>query len=279
MGIEQGEDYPWEVVCVGDCGIDRYLPLNEDRPGGITYNFASHARRDFPSDATIHILTAVGTDDHGVRVSEALSRSECTVHARTMPGPTSLQEINLQEDGERIFTHYDQGVLDGYRLDEPEQAIVQQADLLVVPMFEQIREFFVSVMNIGCEGLIAVDFADISDYPAIDRVTPFVDRLDIAFFGLEPTQNTLIQELMSLAIERDKIFVVTMGRGGSVVATRSQRVFQPAVPVETVIDTTGAGDRFAAAFLAEYVKSRHLTHALRKAAHAAAVTVSRLGAT
>lgn len=279
MGVEERPLASLNVVCVGDCGVDRYLPVSRERPGGITYNFAHHARRRFRSGAQVHIVTALGDDSQAAMVADALDSSDCIVHARQMPGPTSSQEIELEDSGERIFTRYDQGVLGEHELNNAERELIQQADLLVTPMFEQIRAFFSSVIEIGCRGLTAVDFADIADYPSVERVTPFIDKLDIAFFGLRSTQDSLIQDLMRLAKEKDKLFVITLGPKGSLAVTRSRRAFQPAIHVEQVVDTTGAGDCFAAAFLGEYVQTQHLTHALRKGAHDAAVTISRIGAT
>ncbi len=47
------------VTAVGDCGVDRYLSLGRDRPGGITLNFAANARRLFPAGDTVGVVTAL----------------------------------------------------------------------------------------------------------------------------------------------------------------------------------------------------------------------------
>ena len=47
------------VVGVGDCGVDRYLNLGLDRPGGITLNFAVNARRVFPATDPVGVVTAL----------------------------------------------------------------------------------------------------------------------------------------------------------------------------------------------------------------------------
>jgi len=46
-----------------------------------------------------------------------------------------------------------------------------------------------------------------------------------------------------------EIAVITRGAEGSSIVTNGERVDVPGVPVEKVVDTTGAGDTFAAGFL------------------------------
>lgn len=71
--------------------------------------------------------------------------------------------------------------------------------------------------------------------------------------------------------------VLTLGAEGSCFADRQGTVCQPAVPAE-VVDTTAAGDTFLGYFLSSYARTADPKEALRLAARAAAVTVSRPGA-
>lgn len=267
------------VVCIGDCGVDRYGALGKDLPGGITYNVAQHARRLFPSSATVRIVTAIGTDEESNLIRKALDASLCEVQLNSVEGRTSLQEVDLQSSGEKLFVRYDQGVLGGYRLSDEDKELVAQSDLLITPMYEQILLFFESVMATSSSGLRAVDFADISNYPIIERVQVFIEQFDIGFFGLAKHDTKLINGLAEIARAQDKLFVITLGEHGSLAFSRTVRAFQPANPVAKVVDTTGAGDSFAAGFLSEYVYSRHIVKALRKGARVAAETIGHLGAT
>jgi fructoselysine 6-kinase len=266
------------VVLAGDCGVDRYVGLGVDRAGGITLNVAAHARRLFPRGDSIAVLTALGTDSESAVVREALSRLGVECFLRELPGRTSLQIIDIEPSGEKIFVSYHQGVLGDYRVGEEERSLIAESDLLVAPHYRQIDGFFSSLMDSPSRGLRAVDFADIAEEPVTTNVERFLDRLDVAFFGLRASDHDFIAELETIARARGKLFVVTLGPDGSMALGRTERHFCPAVPVTRVVDTTGAGDTFAAAFLAEYVRSENVSRSLARGAAEAAETVQRVGA-
>ena len=72
--------------------------------------------------------------------------------------------------------------------------------------------------------------------------------------------------------------VVTRSEHGAVAVSRGQRADVAAEPVEKVVDTTGAGDLFAAGFLFGHVRGRPLADCLRLGAIAAAEIISHYGA-
>lgn len=74
------------------------------------------------------------------------------------------------------------------------------------------------------------------------------------------------------------VLVVTRSEQGAVAVANGVRAAVPAEPVVRVVDTTGAGDLFAAGFLYGHVRGESLERSLRIGAIAAAEVISHYGA-
>ena len=75
-----------------------------------------------------------------------------------------------------------------------------------------------------------------------------------------------------------EIAVLTRSEKGAEVITAKDRVKVPAAPVAKVVDTTGAGDLFAAGFLFGYTHGKDMTTCAKLGALAAAEIISHFGA-
>jgi sugar/nucleoside kinase (ribokinase family) len=92
------------------------------------------------------------------------------------------------------------------------------------------------------------------------------------------TGRTDLSEAMSDLAPKVKTLVATRGAAGASGWSGGERVDIPAAAVERVVDTTGAGDLFAAGFLAACCRSYPLEQCLRTGALAAAEIISHFGA-
>ncbi len=266
-----------KVVCVGDCGIDHYQPSGERRFGGITANVARHARKQFPLDDEIHIVSCVGDDDGADLVLSSLATTDIDCHIRQMPGATPVQFIEIGENGEKNFIRYDEGVLRDFSFGPDELEIITDCALLIAPVYLQIVDLYDDLMAIQTKGLVAIDFADFLQHPDFELLERHIDRINIGFFGLSATDEDTIAAVRELAVKHDKLFVVTLGAEGSRAFIGRKCFDCPAVPLREVVDTTGAGDAYAAAFLSRYCHGDDIAESMHHGAEVAAKVVSKLG--
>jgi sugar/nucleoside kinase (ribokinase family) len=107
-------------------------------------------------------------------------------------------------------------------------------------------------------------------------------RVDILFANEDEIVSLTgvagFDEAVEAASARVPLLVVTRSERGAIAVEGGKRVDVPAEPVEKVVDTTGAGDLFAAGFLAGLTQARPLDQCLRIGAIAAAEVISHYGA-
>jgi sugar/nucleoside kinase (ribokinase family) len=116
----------------------------------------------------------------------------------------------------------------------------------------------------------------------LEELTVLSEQVDIIFANEEEARRLAgtsdLDEALSTLGARCQTVAVTLGAAGSVVAQGGDRVRVPAAPVASVVDTTGAGDSFAAGFLYGLVNDMAPERCARLGALAAAEIVSHLGA-
>jgi sugar/nucleoside kinase (ribokinase family) len=76
----------------------------------------------------------------------------------------------------------------------------------------------------------------------------------------------------------DALFVITRSGKGSVIVRGKERIVQPAYPVAKVVDATGAGDAYTAAFLYAYTHKRSLKDCADLGSRAATAVIQQVGA-
>jgi fructoselysine 6-kinase len=266
------------IACVGDCGVDHYLPSGDVFFGGITANFARNAKQAFPAEDTVQIVSAVGDDEGAEFVISSLANSGIDCHISRLPGRTPVQYIDIQPDGERKFVRYEEGVLRDFHFGEADQQIIAHSDLMVAPVYLQIVGLFEELMSIPTKGQTAIDFADFLAQPDFDLLERHIENIDIGFFGLSSDDSTTIAHVENLAREHNKLFVVTLGAAGSRAFHGDARIDCAALPVPEVVDTTGAGDAFAAGFLSRYCHGQGIQDSLAAGAELASIVVQHQGA-
>jgi fructoselysine 6-kinase len=88
----------------------------------------------------------------------------------------------------------------------------------------------------------------------------------------------MVEELRLTANEADALIVLTLGAQGSMATAKDKVYRQNVLPIDKVIDTTGCGDAFQAAFSGEYFRTRNIEGALLGGARAGREVAGRYGA-
>lgn len=107
------------------------------------------------------------------------------------------------------------------------------------------------------------------------------NHVDILFANEEEIKSLFMQESFddakSAISKHVEVAVLTRGPQGAVIVSGDEEIHIDAAPVENVIDTTGAGDQFAAGFLYGYTHGYSLDESGRMGALAAAEVISHYG--
>ena len=112
--------------------------------------------------------------------------------------------------------------------------------------------------------------------------TLVADHVDV-LFGNEDEIKTLcgvddIEDALAHLNGECELIVTTRGEQGSTVLAGPMRFDVPAEPIERLVDTTGAGDLYAAGFLHGFTQGRHPAECARMGGIAAAEILSTFGA-
>ena len=123
-------------------------------------------------------------------------------------------------------------------------------------VIERHRDDFVQLID---QGLIDILFSNENEIQSLAQIDNF-DEAVAAFSGRVP------------------VLVSTRSEKGAIAVVDGVRYEVAAAPVSQIIDTTGAGDLFAAGFLAGHVEELDVHHCLELGAAAAAEVISHWGA-
>jgi sugar/nucleoside kinase (ribokinase family) len=96
--------------------------------------------------------------------------------------------------------------------------------------------------------------------------------------ALQLTGRTDLESALAELKSKVPTLVITRGAEGAIAIEREERISIPAAPVNEVVDTTGAGDLFAAGFLTARCKGASLERCLWTGAIAAAEVIQHYGA-
>ncbi|MCB0966877.1 MAG: carbohydrate kinase family protein [Ilumatobacter sp.] len=242
---------------VDDIVVDLDQPINQaadtharifHRRGGSAANVAARFARTAPA----RFIGQVGTDSVGMRLISELARDGVDVSFVRRAGRTASIVVLVDVDGERTML-VDRGsarALAGVEptwLDGADVLHLTFYSLLDEPIATTSREVAASAVERGIP--VSLDLSSISliATAGVDRVEQMAADLGVAVVFANDDEARL------LGIDGCFAGATTVVKRGSdpcvVYAVDGSSIEVPPVAIDRVVDTTGAGDAFAAGFL------------------------------
>ena len=288
------------VLCIGDVMLDVIARINvspqkinfgsdtasriSTSSGGAAGNVAAWLTR---TDARSTIVSHVGDDPAGAAIIAEFDALGVSHGDLVIPGETSgVVVVLVDSSGERTMFP-DKGansrltVTDLPDLDAFQAVYISGYALLnplardgVLAMIEKIKAdglpIYFDPASVGA-------MKDVAD----KELHNWFSMMDVLFLNEEEsiylTGSVDIERALNYLLDFSQVVVIKRGSAGAIAKARGfDSISLPAVAA-TVVDTTGAGDSFAAGFIASYSKNHDLTAALQAGGELAAGCVAIVG--
>jgi sugar/nucleoside kinase (ribokinase family) len=236
--------------------------------------FLGRVRDDQLGRVYAHDLAANGVDFVGQPASDGPATGRCL--------------IVVTPDAERTMSTY-LGAGAGMGPDAIDPAVIGDAKVVYLEgyLFDrpEAKEAYRKASRIAREagGQVALTLSDsFCVQRHLDEWSSLIDdQVDVLFGNADEVQvlcGAPFDEAVRQLRSRVAVAVITRGAAGSLVATPDDIVEVPAEPVDSLVDTTGAGDLYAAGFLYGFTNGLPLAECGRLGAVAAAEVIGHTGA-
>ncbi len=243
-----------KTACFSVAAMDFFSQQNAYFAGGNSLNQAVRFRQMGHQSA---FIGALGTDDAGDKISRLLQKHAVdSSHMVRLDGITACNEIINDENGERygVESAWKNGVYQEFLLSDADWQFLREFDIWST--HANGPNYLPALARKSPNQFMSVDFLHLTDY---DLLRKSLAVIDIAYFGGTPD---MVDDLAQLARTNDGVIVLTLGGDGSIAFQGEQSYTQPALPLEKVVDTTGCGDAFQAAFTVEYFQTNDIQASL-----------------
>ena len=198
----------------------------------------------------------VGDDDFGTYFHRTMKRHGVDVHLLTGDLPSGIASTFVSTDGERTFATYLGAAATLHAEDLTRDMFVGYTYLYIEGYLLQDHDLILRAMQLAKEAGLQICL-DMASYNIVVEEREFFDYLitqyvDIVFANeseaLAYTGKGPEDALNEIA-SKCSIAVVKARKQGSFIKKGTECIQVPAPPVKKVVDTTGAGDFYAAGFM------------------------------
>lgn len=238
-----------KILGLGDNVVDMYEHLKTMYPGGNCVNLCAYALR-FGVERSAY-MGYFGNDENAEYVISVLEKIGVEMQkCKQLDGENGWSKVNLV-DGDRVFVGWNDGGIRGktpYILDRFDLEYVKQFDIVHSGNYCFMESELGKIKEAGVS--ISFDFSDDSTEEYYKEILPYVDY---AFCSFDGDEEALKEHLQMIIDGGAKLAVASRGSKGSVLYDGNEFYVQPAVPIEKVVDTMGAGDSLITSFLIGYI--------------------------
>jgi sugar/nucleoside kinase (ribokinase family) len=233
----------------------------------------------------------VNQDELGEKFSQGLKKEkvEFKITKSSTNKYTARCVILVSTDAERTMNTY-LGISQELTEEDIDSSIIDNSSILYLEGYlwdldnakKAIKKSILAAKN--SETMVALS---ISDAFCVDRFREeFIDLInnsvDLIFANESEIKSLYETSELDVAInkcqETNKIFAVTLGDKGAKIIYKDVVVNIKAEKIDKLVDTTGAGDLFAAGFLAEYIKTQDLESSGKQGVKMASIIIQQFGA-
>lgn len=251
-------------------------------PGGSAANFAVWARR---METKSRLAGKVGDDELGEMMLTHLENERVENAMIVVPGVhTARIGVLVSPRGERAFI-MDKDRFLAFHPEDFKPEVLDGCLLLFFTGYTiftpESLEYVQLMLREARKRKILLAF-DPASFHLIEgygpsRIMEEIGPLDFLLLNEEEARALKPDQPPRSLLAQTRTLVLKRGSAGATVFQADLEISSPA-QVVPVVDTTGAGDAFDAAFLVEYLKESNLEDALKRANQLGAFVVSRMGA-
>ena len=240
-----------KVIGIGDNVCDKYIHLNTMFPGGQALNFAVYAKM---LGADSSYMGTFGRDEVADHIMATLDELEVKhERCRQHDGENGYARVTLV-DGDRVFLGSNKG---GIAKEYP--VILDVDDMEYIKEFSHIHtsnnSHFDSQLPKLAEADLSVSYDFSGQWKEKEKVAQVAPYTKYAFLSCGSVQEEEAKEICRMIYKAGcPMVIATRGSYGSILYNGKNFYKQEPKLVEAV-DTLGAGDSFATAFLLSYVEN------------------------
>jgi sugar/nucleoside kinase (ribokinase family) len=276
-----------DVLALGTCNIDflmnvtRFASADDEvdienlniSMGGSAANFAMKTSR---LGLNTGIMARIGKDHYGQYIRTQFNKENIdTEQLISIDERTGMAFISVDPQGERsIYTFM--GANSNFKLNKKDIQLIKRSEILhITGMYTEVVEEASKHAN-----KLSINPGSLMSSYGMEKLENILKNTEILF--LNKKEVTLLtgknfEDGANLLVDTGiPMVVVTMGRDGSKVYTANEEIEYHSKDVK-VLDTTGAGDSFAAGFINAFHKKKDIIECLKYGDESAKQCITKIG--